>query len=85
MKHKISAILILSLILSMLLMPLAVSADNGKSIIKNMVQAPADYSVGINPDDYIIWDLYGRGVLGYSAAYYRAVMNLPDWVFLRFG
>ena len=85
MKQKITAILMLSLMLSMIFMPLSVSANDGKSIVKEMVQAPTDYSVGINPDNYIIWDLYGRGVLGYSAAYYRAVMNLPNWVFLRFG
>ena len=46
MKQRIIAILILTLMLSMLFMPLAVSADSGKSIIKEMVKAPGDYSVG---------------------------------------
>ena len=50
MKHRISAVLLLSLMLSMVFMPLSVSADEGKSIIKSMVQAPEDYSVsGIAP------------------------------------
>ena len=46
MKHRISVALVLSLMLSMLFMPLAVSADDDKSIVKEMVQAPGDYSVG---------------------------------------
>lgn len=81
MKHKISAILMLSLMLSMTFMPMAVSADDGKSIIKDMVQAPSDYSVGITIWDYIFDDFWGRGYLGYMDAYDRAWY--PPWKFFR--
>ena len=85
MKYKIVAILMLSLMLSMLLMPLAVAADDGKSIIKEMVQAPADYSVGngiLSP--YGFYELLGRGILGYGDAYGRIdVYYPPNWAFLR--
>ena len=70
--------------LSMIFMPLVVSADSGKSIIKEMVQTPADYSVGngiISP--YGFYDLLGMGYLGYGHAYGRVFMNMPDWVFFR--
>ena len=83
MKHRIGAFLMLSLMLSMLFIPLAVSADDGKSIIKGMVQAPADYSVGINHYDYVIWALLGRGYLNYWDAYHRYAVYMPDWVFWR--
>ena len=56
MKYRISVVLLLSLMLSMLFMPMVVAADDGKSIIKGMVQAPADYSVGIS-SEYIFWEL----------------------------
>ena len=46
MKYRIGAVLMLSLMLSMLLMPLSVSADDCKCIIKERVQAPEDFSVG---------------------------------------
>ena len=84
MKYRISAFLLLSLMLSMLFMPLAVTADGGKSIIKEMVQTPGEYSVGnglISP--YTFLDLLGRGGLGYFDAYNRAFMYMPDWVFWR--
>ena len=45
MRTKIGVTLLISLLLSMLFMPLAVAADGGKSIIKEMVQSPAYYSV----------------------------------------
>ena len=65
-------------------MPLAVTANGGKSIIKGMVQGPTDYSVGLNPEDYAIWALTGRAYLGYEHAYARiGVYYLPDWVFWR--
>ena len=59
MEYRISAVLLVSLMLSMLFMPLAVAADDGKSIIKEMVQAPADYSVGIIIfiPPYSFWEL----------------------------
>ena len=83
MKHRISAVLIMSLMLSILLLPPAVSAEYGKSIIIGMVQAPADYSVGLIPDNYGILDLWGRYVPAYWDVYDRIVVYLPNWVFLR--
>ena len=83
MKHKISAILMLSLMLSMILMPMAVSADNGKSIIKNMVQAPTDYSVGLEPGDYEIDDLVRVDMSGYYDIENRYMVYLWGWVFWR--
>ena len=67
--------------ISMLFMPIAVTADDGKSIIKEMVQAPADYDVSLNPWDYKIIHLWGRGV-GYDI-YDRIWVYYPDWVFFR--
>ncbi len=49
MRNKIGVTLLISLMLSLSFMPLVVAADDGKSIIKEMVQAPADYSVSTNP------------------------------------
>ena len=58
MKHRITAVILLSLMLSMLFMPLSVLADDGKSIIKEMVQTPADYSEGVFiPSPYLFWEL----------------------------
>ena len=85
MKHRISAVLMLSLMLSMLFMPLAVSADDGKSIIKEMVQTPADYSIGLDQNDYAIVDLYGRYYLDNNWDTYSRVNVYwpPNWVFWR--
>ena len=80
MKHRISAVLLLSLMLSMLFIPLAVTADDGKSIIKGMVQAPTDYSVGITP--YSIPSLDRNWAINYWMD--RPLMYLPSWVFNRF-
>jgi hypothetical protein len=81
MKYKISAVLMLSLMLSMLFMPLAVAADDGKSIIKGMVQAPGDYSVGlITPSKYAIHELDRDLSPGYYMSRYN--MYFP-WAFLR--
>jgi hypothetical protein len=80
MKHKISAILMLSLMLSMLLMPMAVSADTGKSIIKEMVQAPTDYSVGGGGSPYYIPGLERMVQTGYEMSRFF-VYN--QWVFVR--
>ena len=84
MKYRISVVLLLSLMLSMLFIPMAVAADDGKSIIKEMVQSPADYCVGngfLSP--YTFLELLGRGSLGYYHAYDRAFMSIPDWFFWR--
>ena len=85
MKHRIIAVMLLSLMLSMLFMPLAVIADDSKSIIKGMVQAPADYSVGFTKFDYGFLHLYGRYHLGgYLDAYDRVWVYWPlEWVFWR--
>ena len=83
MKHRISVILILSLMLSMLFIPLAVSAQEGKSIIKDMVQAPADYIVGFDQWKYGIVNLWDRYFMGYNDSYNRINVYYPDWVFWR--
>ena len=87
MKQRISAVLMLSLMLSMLLLPLSASADTGKSIVKEMVQSPADYSVNNGNyffTPYSFWELFGRAELGDERAYYRIMTYWPpDWVFLR--
>ena len=58
MKFKISVSLLVSLLFMMLLIPVSIGADDGKSILKEMVQAPEDYSVGFWPDEYLMhWGL----------------------------
>ena len=53
MKHNISIIFILSLLmLSLLVVPVAGAADGDKTLVKEMVQAPADYSVDLGIYDY---------------------------------
>ena len=84
MKYRIITVMLLSLMISMLFMPLAVAADDSKSILKEMVQAPADYSVGSMFNPYVFWDLWGRGFLGgYDDTYDRIGVYYPDWVFWR--
>ena len=86
MEHRTIAILLLSLMLSMLVMPLAIAIEDSKSVIKGMVQSPADYSVGLKPWDYRIWALTGRLFLDYDRAYDRIeVYYPPNWVFWRLG
>ena len=51
--------------LSMTFIPLSVSADDSKSIVKEMVQSPADYSVGISPNDYNYIDMGRWSMSGY--------------------
>ena len=87
MKYKISAVLLSSLMLSVLLMPVAFAADDGKSIIKGMVQAPADYSVsGIPANPYIILDMNRHWAIpGYIDIADRQDVYWPNWVFLRLG
>ena len=86
MKSKISAVLMLSLMLSMIFMPLTVAADGGKSIVKEMVQAPVDYSFVFIPSDYTFnGALLGRLLQpGYYDIYDRMYVYSPaDLVFLR--
>ena len=54
MKLKISIIIFLSLLLlSLLVVPPAGAAEGGKSMLKEMVQAPGDYSVsGVEPSPF---------------------------------
>ena len=80
--RKLGVALILTLMFSFLIMPVAGADDSGKAVIKNMVQSPADYSVGIGVYDYLIYDLWGRAYLGNSDIYGRVYANLGD-VFWR--
>ncbi|GAG46756.1 unnamed protein product [marine sediment metagenome] len=82
MKYRIGISLTLFLLISMLFMPLAVSADDGKSIIKEMVQAPADYSVGLIISPYAIFEIDRFIMSGYGDIDGRLFMY-PNWVFLR--
>ena len=85
MRGKICFALLISLLLSLLFMPLAVSADDGKSIIKGMVQAPAEYSVGncLNCLIYGIWELDRYWLIpGYGNIVDR-MWVYPSWVFYR--
>ena len=67
MKSKIIVTLLISLLLSMLLIPVPIGANDGKSILKEMVQAPSDYSVGLMPGDYLMnWG-------------YRYYLNIGDY------
>ena len=79
MRKRISVVFILSLLIGAMAMPLAVAVDNDKNIIKEMVQAPADYSVSLNWWDYLMhWGL----------RYYYNYEDFPrhewnDWRFYR--
>ena len=87
MKYRFSVVLLLSLLLSMLFMPLAVSAEDGKSIIKEMVQSPEDYSVGrLDPIflKYGIWDIDRHWLIpGYFNMADRYWQYMPSRVFYR--
>ena len=53
MKNKIGMTILLSLLLlSLLVVPVAGAADGVKALVKEMVQAPGEYSVGLNYFDY---------------------------------
>ena len=54
MRSKIGVALLSLLLLSVLAVPMAGAVDNGKSIIKEMVQAPTDYSVGMGGPFHIM-------------------------------
>ena len=55
MKHNISIVLILSLLLlSLLVVPVAGATDGDKALVKDMVQSPADHSVSLTPYDYLM-------------------------------
>ena len=72
MKKRIGVTILLSLLLlSLLVVPSAVAAEGDKSLIKDMVQSPADYSVNHGPvSDFIRL---------YSTPYWRVLM----WSFDR--
>ena len=54
MRNKIGVAFILFVLLGIIAMPLVGVADSDKAIIKEMVQAPADYSVSLLPEDYLM-------------------------------
>jgi len=83
MMGKIGVTLLISLLLMILFIPLAVAADDGKSIIKEMVQAPADYSVSISAPPYAIFEIDRFIMSGYGDIDGRSFMYMPNWVFLR--
>ena len=80
MKYKLSVVMLLSLMLSMLFMPIVVAADDGKAVVKEMVQAPADYGVGLTLSPYILWELDRDLSPGYHMSRYNIYQT---WVFLR--
>ena len=66
MRGKIGVAILVSLLLSMLLVPVSIGSEGDKAVIKEMVQAPADYSVSLVPGDYLITgDRYYRNVDDY--------------------
>ena len=87
MKYRIGAVLLLSLMLSMLFMPLAVSADDSKSIIKEMVQSPQEYGVGVLDPIFLkygIWDIDRHwSIPGYYNMADRYWQYMPSRVFIR--
>ena len=53
MKHKVGVVLLLYLsLMSLLVVPVAGATDGDKALVKDMVQSPGDYSVGLTQFDY---------------------------------
>ena len=46
-KRRMGVAILLTIILGTLAMPLAGATDSGKLFVKEMVQSPAEYSVGV--------------------------------------
>ena len=81
MRKKIGVTFILFVLLGTMAMPMVIAADSDKTIIKEMVQAPAEYSVSLMPDDYL---------MHWAERYYTNYDDYPrhvwsDYRFYRLG
>ncbi len=56
MKRRMGFAILLTIILGTFAMPLAGATDSGKLFVKEMVQSPVEYSVGVfvRPTEYLI-------------------------------
>ena len=77
MRNRITVTLLLLILLATMAMPLVGAAEGDKAVIKEMVQAPSDYSVSLMPWQYL---------MHYAERYYDNTNDFPrhEWFDYRF-